>query len=59
VIVFAVLLGAGAIIGLVLQSLWLGLLLGLIVALVWLIGFESRRGGKDGVYDDDDDGAVL
>lgn len=42
----------GFVIGLVLQNVWLGLLLALIVSLIWLIAAESRRGGNAGVNDE-------
>jgi len=54
-----VLLGGGALIGAVLGSVWVGLLLGLVLSIGWLIAYESRRGGKSGLYDRDDDGAEL
>ena len=42
----------GFVIGLVLQNVWLGLLLALIVSLIWLIAAESRKGGNSGVNDE-------
>lgn len=42
----------GIVIGLILQNVWLGLLLALIVSVVWLIAAESRRGGNTGVNDE-------
>lgn len=42
----------GAVVGLILQNIWLGLLLALIVSLVWLIATESRKGGNTGVNDE-------
>ncbi|WP_194420486.1 hypothetical protein [Microbacterium abyssi] len=42
----------GIVIGLILQNVWLGLLLALIVSVVWLIATESRKGGNAGVNDE-------
>ncbi|MEW1960868.1 hypothetical protein AB0269_00215 [Microbacterium sp. NPDC077644] len=42
----------GIVIGLILQNVWLGLLLALIVSVVWLIAAESRRGGNAGANDE-------
>jgi hypothetical protein len=42
----------GIVIGLILQNVWLGLLLALIVSVVWLIAAESRKGGNAGVNDE-------
>lgn len=42
----------GVVIGLILQNVWLGLLLALVVSVVWLIAAESRRGGNTGVNDE-------
>ncbi|MGO2745630.1 hypothetical protein [Microbacterium sp.] len=42
----------GIVIGLILQNVWLGLLLALIVSVVWLIAVESRKGGNAGVNDE-------
>lgn len=42
----------GVVVGLVLQNVWLGLLLALIVSVVWLIAAESRKGGNTGVNDE-------
>ncbi|GAB3615914.1 hypothetical protein GCM10027416_04710 [Okibacterium endophyticum] len=46
-------LALGALIGLVLSNIWLGLLLGLFAALVIFIAYESRRGRNQGVNDED------
>ncbi len=48
-----VLLVLGIVIGLILQSVWLGLLLAAIVSVVWLIGVESRKAGNSGVNDEE------
>ncbi|GAA5153263.1 hypothetical protein GCM10025768_22670 [Microbacterium pseudoresistens] len=58
-LVVAGLIVLGVVIGLVLQNVWLGLALALLVAIVWFVGFESRRGGNAGIHDDDDDGVRL
>lgn len=42
----------GIVIGLILQNVWLGLLLALVVSVVWLIAAESRKGGNTGVNDE-------
>lgn len=48
----AVLIALGVLVGLILQNVWLGLLLAILVSLVWLIGIESRRSGNAGVNDE-------
>lgn len=47
-----VLFAVGAVIGLILGNVWLGLTLALIVSVVWLISAESRKGGNAGVNDE-------
>jgi hypothetical protein len=47
------LLVLGAVIGLIFQNIWLGVLLAVIAWSVWFIGYESRRGGNAGVNDED------
>jgi hypothetical protein len=54
-----ILLGGGAIIGLVLGSLLLGLMLSVLLSIGWLIAYESWRGRTPDLYDEDDDGARL
>jgi hypothetical protein len=54
-----VLLGLGALIGAVLGNVGLGLLLGVLVSIGWLIAYESWRGKTPHLHDDDDDGARL
>lgn len=54
-----VLLGLGVLVGLVLGSVWLGLLLAVILSIGWLIAYESWRGKAPHLHDDDDDGARL
>lgn len=50
----------GVLVGFVLQNVWLGLLLALIISLGWLIAYESWRGRNVGIGDRyDDDGARL
>jgi len=46
------LLAVGIVIGLILQNVWLGVLLAVIVSIVWLVAAESRRGGNTGVNDE-------
>jgi len=46
-------LALGALVGVILQNVWLGLLLGLVVALGVFIAFESARGRNRGVNDED------
>lgn len=53
------LLIVGAIVGLVVGSIWIGLLLAAAVSVGWLIAYESWRGRHIGLHDEDDDGAVL
>lgn len=53
VLVPVALLVLGVVIGLILQNVWLGVLLALLVWLVWFLGFESRRGHNEGVNDED------
>ncbi|MEU1971269.1 hypothetical protein ABZ477_06425 [Microbacterium sp. NPDC019599] len=54
-----VLLAAGALVGLVLGSLLLGLMIAAVVSIGWLMAYESWRGRAPDLYDDDDDGARL
>ncbi|WP_345800253.1 hypothetical protein AAIB33_12345 [Microbacterium sp. AZCO] len=54
-----VLLGTGAIIGLVLGSILLGLMIAAIVSIGWIMAYESSRGRTPELYDEDDDGARL
>ncbi|MFV0319689.1 MAG: hypothetical protein ACK5IN_04855 [Microbacterium sp.] len=55
-----ILLVLGVIVGQVLQNVPLGLLLAVLIALGWMIAYESWRGGRLGTLDDpDDDGARL
>ncbi len=53
------LLVVGAVVGLVLGSIWLGLLLAVLVSIGWFMAYESQRGHSPGLHDDDDDGARL
>jgi len=53
------LLIVGVLVGLILQSIWLGLLLAVLISIGWLIAYESQRGRSPGLHDDDDDGARL
>jgi hypothetical protein len=55
VLLFAV----GVLVGIVLGSVWVGLLIAAAVSIGWLIAYESWRGRNVGVYDRDDDGAQL
>ncbi|HWT33174.1 MAG TPA: hypothetical protein VN107_05370 [Microbacterium sp.] len=54
-----VLLGLGILFGAILGNVWVGVLLGLLVSIGWLIGYESWRGKTPHLHDDDDDGARL
>lgn len=54
-----VLLGVGALIGLILDSLVLGLVLAAVVSIGWLMAYESWRGRAPTLHDEDDDGARL
>ncbi|WP_417563050.1 hypothetical protein [Microbacterium sp.] len=54
-----VLLVAGALVGAILGSVWLGLFLALIVSLGWVMAYESWRGRSPHLHDEDDDGARL
>ncbi|UPL14830.1 hypothetical protein [Microbacterium galbinum] len=47
------LLVLGVVIGLIFQNVWLGVLLAAIVWIGWFLGYESRRGHKAGVNDED------
>ena len=53
------LLAIGAIVGLVLGSIWLGLAIAAVVSIGWIVAYESWRGRTPDLYDDDDDGARL
>ncbi|MGI6879720.1 hypothetical protein [Microbacterium sp. gxy059] len=53
------LLALACLVGSVLGSPWLGLALGVLIGIGVLIAGESRRGGNQGIYDRDDDGAEL
>lgn len=46
-------LALGAIVGVILSNVWLGVLIGAIIAIVLVIGAESRRGRNQGVNDED------
>lgn len=48
-----VLLGLGVLFGLVFQNVWLGIVLGAVISVGWLIAYESWRGRNSGVNDDD------
>lgn len=54
-----VLLGAGALVGLILGSLVLGLALAGLISIGWLMAYESWRGRAPDLHDEDDDGARL
>lgn len=43
----------GIVFGLIMQNVWLGILLAVIVSIGWVIGVESRRGHNAGVNDED------
>ncbi len=46
-------------VGSILGSAWLGATIGVLIGIGALIAFESKRGGNQGLYDKDDDGAEL
>jgi hypothetical protein len=54
-----VLLGVGAIVGLALGSIWLGLFIAGIVSFGWIMAYESSRGRNPDLFDNEDDGARL
>lgn len=54
-----VLFAGGALVGLLLGTLWTGLVLAGAVSIGWLIAYESWRGRNVGLNDRDDDGAQL
>jgi hypothetical protein len=47
------LLALGVLFGLIFGNVWLGLVLGAVVSIGWLIAYESWRGRNVGVNDDD------
>ncbi len=53
------LFAGGILVGILLGSLWTGVVVALAVSVGWLIAYESWRGRNVGVYDRDDDGAQL
>lgn len=54
-----VLLGLGVLFGMIFGNVWLGIVLGAVIAIGWLIAYESWRGHTVGLNDPDDDGARL
>lgn len=54
-----VLFAAGILVGLLLGSVWVGLLIAAVVSIGWIMAYESWRGRQVGLYDRDDNGAVL
>lgn len=52
VVVSALMLVVGVVIGLIFENVWLGVLLAGIVWFGWFLGFESRRGHNEGVNDE-------
>ena len=54
-----ILLGAGVVVGLLLDSLLLGIVLAVLVSIGWLMAYESWRGRTPDLYDEDDNGARL
>ncbi|WP_435526203.1 YdeI/OmpD-associated family protein [Microbacterium elymi] len=52
-------LGLGALVGVILGSVWLGLMLAAIVSIGWIMAYESWRGKAPHLDDEDDDGARL
>ena len=49
-----VLLGVGAIVGLLLGNIWIGLLIAALVSIGWIMAYESSRGRNVGMNDHDD-----
>lgn len=47
------LMALGVLFGLVFQNVWLGIVLGAVISIGWLIAYESWRGRNSGVNDDD------
>ncbi|MBP2436317.1 hypothetical protein [Microbacterium amylolyticum] len=58
VLIAAGLFALSILVGVILESVWLGVFLGLIVGVVALIGMQSKKGGHQGLSDDDN-GAAL
>lgn len=54
-----VLLALGVLVGLILQNLWLGITIAVIVSIGWVIAYESWRGRNPDLNDPDDNGARL
>lgn len=54
-----VLLVLGVIVGLILQNVWLGILIAIIISIGWIIAYESWRGKTPDMNDPFDDGAQL
>ncbi len=48
-----VLLVLGVVIGLILENVWLGLLLAILVSLGWLLATQSRKSDNAGINDED------
>jgi hypothetical protein len=46
-------MGLGVLFGLVFGNVWIGIVLGAVVSIGWLIAYESWRGRNVGVNDDD------
>ncbi|MGO1630234.1 MAG: hypothetical protein ACTHX2_15590 [Microbacterium sp.] len=46
-------LALGALVGIIMSNIWLGLTISVIIAIVLLISGQSKRGGNQGVNDDD------
>lgn len=47
------LMALGVLFGFVFQNVWLGIVLGAVISIGWLIAYESWRGRNSGVNDDD------
>lgn len=54
-----VLLALGILFGLIMQNVWLGVTIAVIVSIGWLIAYESWRGRTPDLEDPWDDGAQL
>ncbi|GAA4342871.1 hypothetical protein [Microbacterium rhizosphaerae] len=51
-----VLIGLGALVGLLLGNIWIGLLLAAVVSIGWIMAYESSRGRNVGMHEHGDDG---
>lgn len=52
-LIYAGVLALGIVVGVILDSVWLGVLIALIVNVVLAVAFQSKRGRNQGVNDED------